>query len=165
MSCATSRAGAHRSIPTASRWILFRVKAKATRSLRSSTGVYTASRPKRILRGDMKRTLLTAVIPACAAVEPGRIGREVPSCQVDPFWPRPLPNQWLLGSVTGVAVDSRDHVCAVHRGYDSMTARIAGDSKGNIFTTETYEGRRLQKFVYRGIGPVPCGQGTVWPTR
>jgi DNA-binding beta-propeller fold protein YncE len=41
---------------------------------------------------------------------------------------------------------------------------IATDSKGNIFTTETYEGRRLQKFVYKGIGPVPKkDQGTVWP--
>ena len=29
---------------------------------------------------------------------------------------------------------------------------IATDSKGNIYTTETYEGRRLQKFVYKGIG-------------
>ena len=40
---------------------------------------------------------------------------------------------------------------------------IATDSKGNIFTTETYEGRRLQKFVYKGIGAVPREQGTVWP--
>jgi hypothetical protein len=41
---------------------------------------------------------------------------------------------------------------------------IATDSKGNIFTTETYEGRRLQKFVFKGVGAVPRGdQGTVWP--
>ena len=40
---------------------------------------------------------------------------------------------------------------------------IATDSKGNIFTTETYEGRRLQKFVYKGVGAVPREQGTVWP--
>jgi DNA-binding beta-propeller fold protein YncE len=41
---------------------------------------------------------------------------------------------------------------------------IATDSKGNIFTTETYEGRRLQKFVFKGLGPVPRkDQGTVWP--
>ncbi len=41
---------------------------------------------------------------------------------------------------------------------------IATDSKGNIFTTETYEGRRLQKFAFKGIGPVPKkDQGTVWP--
>ena len=40
---------------------------------------------------------------------------------------------------------------------------IATDSKGNIFTTETYEGRRLQKFTYKGIGAVAREQGTVWP--
>ena len=31
---------------------------------------------------------------------------------------------------------------------------IATDSKGNIYTTETYEGKRMQKFVYKGLGPV-----------
>jgi DNA-binding beta-propeller fold protein YncE len=42
---------------------------------------------------------------------------------------------------------------------------IATDSKGNIFTTETYEGKRIQKFVYKGIGSVAKTQGTVWPKR
>ena len=32
---------------------------------------------------------------------------------------------------------------------------IAVDSKGNIYTTETYTGKRLQKFVYKGMGAVP----------
>ena len=41
---------------------------------------------------------------------------------------------------------------------------IATDSSGNIYTTETYEGKRLQKFVYRGMGPVSPRQGAVWPT-
>lgn len=40
---------------------------------------------------------------------------------------------------------------------------IATDSKGNIYTTETYEGKRLQKFVFKGIGAVPREQGTPWP--
>jgi hypothetical protein len=41
---------------------------------------------------------------------------------------------------------------------------IATDSKGNIYTTETYEGKRLQKFLYRGVREVPAGdQGVVWP--
>jgi DNA-binding beta-propeller fold protein YncE len=41
---------------------------------------------------------------------------------------------------------------------------IATDSKGNIYTTETYEGKRLQKFVYNGIGTVTKqDQGTPWP--
>lgn len=41
---------------------------------------------------------------------------------------------------------------------------IATDSKGNVYTTETYEGKRLQKFVYKGVGTVVAGnQGVVWP--
>jgi DNA-binding beta-propeller fold protein YncE len=43
---------------------------------------------------------------------------------------------------------------------------IATDSRGNIFTTETWEGKRLQKFTYRGLAPVTkMHQGTVWPTK
>ena len=47
---------------------------------------------------------------------------------------------------------------------------IAVDSDGNIYTTETYEGSRVQKFIYKGMGPVPEGaegeksQGVLWPT-
>jgi len=41
---------------------------------------------------------------------------------------------------------------------------IAADSKGNLFTTETYRGQRVQKFLYRGIATVTKGdQGVVWP--
>src|SRR5256712_9672766 len=43
-----------------------------------------------------------------------------PRFEVDPFWPKPLPNHWILGSVTGVAIDSRDHVWIVHNGANSM---------------------------------------------
>jgi len=38
-----------------------------------------------------------------------------PAFEVDPFWPKPLPNHWVLGSTIGVSVDSRDHVWIVHR--------------------------------------------------
>ncbi len=41
---------------------------------------------------------------------------------------------------------------------------IAVDSKGNLYTTETYEGKRVQKFVYKGLASVPKEQGVVWPT-
>ena len=43
---------------------------------------------------------------------------------------------------------------------------IATDSKGNVYTTETWEGKRLQKFVYKGMGTVLAGhQGVPWPKR
>jgi DNA-binding beta-propeller fold protein YncE len=43
---------------------------------------------------------------------------------------------------------------------------IAVDSRGNIYTTETYEGKRVQRFVFKGEGPVTSkDQGVVWPGR
>jgi len=41
---------------------------------------------------------------------------------------------------------------------------ITTDSKGNVYTTETYNGRRLQKFNYLGLKPVPKEKVNVpWP--
>lgn len=40
---------------------------------------------------------------------------EAPKFEVDPFWPKPLPNHWVIGATIGVAVDSRDHVWILHR--------------------------------------------------
>src|SRR5262245_60392726 len=48
-------------------------------------------------------------------IEPGVNEKTVPHFQVDPFWPKPLPNNWLLGQVAGVDVDKRDHVWIIHR--------------------------------------------------
>jgi hypothetical protein len=43
---------------------------------------------------------------------------------------------------------------------------IATDSKGNIYTTETYRGQRVQKFVYKGLAPITKkDQGVVWPRK
>ncbi len=42
---------------------------------------------------------------------------------------------------------------------------ITSDSKGNLYTTETYEGKRVQKFIYR-VGSMARGyQGVLWPRR
>jgi len=39
-----------------------------------------------------------------------------PKYEVDPSWPRPLPNKWVTGAVTGVCTDAQDHVFIVNRG-------------------------------------------------
>src|SRR4029078_3888267 len=52
-----------------------------------------------------------------------------------------------------------------HPGQFYALHSIETDSKGNIYTTETYRGQRLQKFVFKGLAPVTkMNQGTVWPT-
>jgi hypothetical protein len=45
-----------------------------------------------------------------------------PAFQVDPFWPKPLPNHWVQGRTIGVDVDARDHVFVVHRDQEAMFA-------------------------------------------
>jgi nitroreductase len=53
--------------------------------------------------------------PAPEAVAAEGDERVAPRFEVDPFWPKPLPNHWVLGSAIGVSVDSRDHVWIIHR--------------------------------------------------
>jgi DNA-binding beta-propeller fold protein YncE len=48
---------------------------------------------------------------------------QAPYFEVDPFWPKPLPNHWLLGSAIGVSVDERDHVWIIHRGSATMAEK------------------------------------------
>src|SRR5215831_2147273 len=38
-----------------------------------------------------------------------------PRFEVDPMWPKPLPNHWLLGQTIGVSVDAADHIWIIHR--------------------------------------------------
>ncbi len=40
---------------------------------------------------------------------------QAPRFEVDPFWPKPLPNHWVIGAVIGVAVDGKDNVWIIHR--------------------------------------------------
>ena len=45
---------------------------------------------------------------------------------------------------------------------------IATDSKGNLYTTETYEGKRVQRFINKGIAPVYTrrqGVLMLWPSK
>ena len=42
-------------------------------------------------------------------------GTQAPRFEVDPMWPKPLPNHWVMGNVIGVSVDARDHIWIIHR--------------------------------------------------
>ena len=85
------------------------------------------------------RSLVLATVPVAliAAFGVGRAvfdaqapapGREAPAFEVDPLWPKPLPNHWILGSAVGVGVDSRDHVFIIHRGLSTLEPRTEAGS-------------------------------------
>lgn len=69
---------------------------------------------------------LYVIASTAAAQRPARAtsapARTAPRFEVDLLWPQPMPNRWILGSSTGVAVDARDHVLLVHL-TDSFTPR------------------------------------------
>jgi hypothetical protein len=39
----------------------------------------------------------------------------VPKFDFDPYWPKPLPHQWMLGAIGGTFVDSHDHIWVANR--------------------------------------------------
>ena len=42
-------------------------------------------------------------------------GAQAPKFEVDPFWPKPLPNGWVLGQTIGLAADASDNIWIIHR--------------------------------------------------
>jgi DNA-binding beta-propeller fold protein YncE len=91
-----------------------------------------------------------------------------PAFAVDKMWPKPMPNHWILGSVTGVAVDAQDHIWLVHRGLESLTARTEAGTGTNPPTAEdcctpappVLEFDAAGTLVGHWGGP---GQGYEWP--
>ena len=91
-----------------------------------------------------------------------------PAFQVDPFWPRPLPNYWLFGSITGVAVDAQNHVWVIHRGAASLNARTEIGASTDPKTAEHCCVPAPQVMRFDPSGKVVShwggpGQGYDWP--
>ena len=55
----------------------------------------------------------SSVLQKRAAAKPA--GVTAPMFEVDPMWPKPLPNHWVMGWTVGVSVDAQDHVWVVHQ--------------------------------------------------
>src|SRR5579862_8255749 len=56
-------------------------------------------------------------------------GTMVPKFEADPYWPKPLPNHWVLGMTIGVAVDPKDNVWIIHR-PGSLDAKESYGTRG-----------------------------------
>jgi hypothetical protein len=65
-----------------------------------------------------------ALAAAPAALADGKIAKP-PQYKVDPYWPKQLPNNWVLGQVGGLSVDNHDHIWVLQRPL-TLTADEAG---------------------------------------
>jgi DNA-binding beta-propeller fold protein YncE len=67
---------------------------------------------------------------------------DIPIFEVEAGWPKPLPNNWTVGPVSGIATDERDHIWIIHRGDSVKQAGrvpappvIEFDAAGNVVQT------------------------------
>ena len=64
--------------------------------------------------------VLTVLLAAAIAMpivlqRPASAAGSVPKFEVDPYWPKPLPNNWQLGGIGGIFVDSHDNIWVANR--------------------------------------------------
>jgi hypothetical protein len=78
-----------------------------------------------VTKMHLRRTgvIVVLLLAACNSTQKSAVpppGVEAPRFAVDPFWPKPLPNNWILGAVIGVNVDDEGVVWVVHRGSSTL---------------------------------------------
>jgi len=92
---------------------------------------------------------------------------QAPRFEVDPMWPKPLPNHWVIGSVIGVAVDASDHIWIIHRqgvlyyeeyGWDETFEALVAEIAGDFVQHHEPERERCWVAEYRGevVGSIFC---------
>jgi len=89
-----------------------------------------------------------------------------PVYEIDPFWPPPLPNDWMLGQIGGLFVDARDHVWVLSRPrtldeYDTYAAAEPPRAACCIAAPPVIEFDQAGNVVQWWGGP---GEGYEWPT-
>ena len=93
----------------------------------------------------MKRIILSTVVGLAAVLMITAVGQaqrsssgpKPPVFRYDSSWPKDLPNDWVVGNVVGVAVDSKDNIWVTHRpasqaGADKTPPVLAFDPAGNL---------------------------------
>lgn len=92
---------------------------------------------------------------AVANESPGQ-GNVAPHFKVDPFWPKPLPEDWVLGQVAGIAVDQHDRIWIVQRPGSLVEGELFNASPAPPVMAFDPQGNLLKAWG----GP---GEGFDWP--
>lgn len=116
-----------------------------------------------------KRPLLLVVVAMAAlsvaarALESQAARDSAPAFQVDPAWPK-LPKQWILGQVSGVATDARDHVWVLQRPWSLNSDEMAKNPEAEC----CYAAPPVMEFdssgnYVQGWGGKPADGSYEWP--
>src|SRR4030095_3053336 len=86
-----------------------------------------------------------------------------PRFEVDPLWPKPLPNHWYICMSSGVGVDAQDHIWIVHRPDTVSANEAAADQKTGSCCSKAppvLQFDQTGNLIGHWGGP---GQGYEWP--
>src|SRR5450755_405700 len=91
---------------------------------------------------------------------------QAPRFEVDPIWPKPLPNNWVIGSVIGVTADASDHIWIIHREGSLEAKEVSAKTNppGAVCCTSAppiLEFNEAGDLIGHWGGP---GQGYDWPS-
>lgn len=109
--------------------------------------------------------LMAMVACSTTSDSPNAGASAAPKHRVDASWPKPLPDNWILGQVSGLAVDSRDHVWILHRPLtilkeELLAAQTPPAAKCCVRAPAVIEFDPAGNVVQAWGGP---GQGYDWP--
>jgi len=82
-----------------------------------------------MFRIKLRTVLLIAAVCLLPYTFAPASGEGTPRLAVDPYWPKPLPNKWILGQIGGIAVDSHDHIWVYQR-----PGTLSDDERGAALT-------------------------------
>lgn len=128
------------------------------------------TRLRHVVVGGIFGVVLAALATAHASLErvalaeQARSGAQAPRFEVDPFWPKPLPNHWVLGNAIGVWADEQDVIWIIHRGSATLADNEkalelkTGDCCAGAPPVLAYD--KAGNLVRHWGGP---GQGYDWP--
>jgi hypothetical protein len=77
--------------------------------------------------------------------------------EIDPTWPKPLPDTWVAGRLGGICVDSNDHIFAVNRKDLQPKEALVGTSAPSVMEFD-YDGNLVNSFGDpdpKGAQPTP----------
>src|SRR6202795_3771597 len=99
-------------------------------AVRTRLGVRNCRVPARQERGSTMRMWKRCAGASAAAIGlccfwaffagPAARAQDKPMYKVDPYWPKPLPNKWIMQQVPTLAVDKDDHIWVLNRSRQIM---------------------------------------------
>jgi DNA-binding beta-propeller fold protein YncE len=91
------------------------------------------------------------------AIAPAQAQMSAPKYEIDPTWPKPLPDTWVTGRVGGICVDANDHVFAVNRRDLQPKEKLVGTSAPSVLEYDS-DGTLVNSFGDpdpKGAQPTP----------